>query len=94
MSEAILIFTFSPVQQFISETRRTADLFTGSRILRELARSAGEAIGIDSLIYPRKLQADVPNKLVARVPWEQTKQIAERAREALLDKWREIAKEA
>jgi len=94
MTQAILIFTFSPVQQFIAEARRAADLFTGSRILVELARSAGEAIGEDNLVYPRNLEADVPNKLVARVPWEQTKEIAERAREALLDKWREIAEEA
>lgn len=94
MSEGILIFTFSPVQQFIAEARRSADLFTGSQILTELARSAGEAIGTNSLIYPRNLQADVPNKLVARVPWEQAKQIAERAREALLDKWQKIAEKA
>jgi len=94
MTQAILIFTFSPVQQFIAEARRAADLFTGSRILVELARSAGEAIGEDNLVYPRNLEADVPNKLVARMPWEQTKEIAERAREALLDKWREIAEEA
>lgn len=30
--QAVLIFTFSPVQSFIAEARRTADLFVGSRI--------------------------------------------------------------
>lgn len=94
MNDAILVFTFSPVQQFITEARRAADLFTGSRILVELARAAGEVIGEDRLIYPRSLDSDVPNKLVARVPAEKAKTIAENAREALLAKWCEIADEA
>ncbi|MDH7482695.1 MAG: type III-B CRISPR-associated protein Cas10/Cmr2 [Armatimonadota bacterium] len=94
MSDAIIIFTFSPVQQFIAEARRLADLFTGSKILVELARAAGRAIGEDRLIYPQKLDADVPNKLVAVVPWEKAKGIAEKAHKALLNEWMKIADEA
>jgi len=100
MTDSILIFTFSPVQSFISEARRTADLYVGSRILVELATAAGRAIVENGgggredrpLIYPAVLEAqDVPNKLVARVPWERAEEIAAKARQALLDKWKEIA---
>ena len=99
MTDSILIFTFSPVQSFISEARRTADLYVGSRILVELATAAGRAIVENGggredrpLLYPAVLEAhDVPNKLVARVPWERAEEIAVQAREALLRKWREIA---
>ncbi len=100
MTDSILILTFSPVQSFISEARRAADLYVGSRILVELARAAGQAIvencggGRDNspLIFPAVLDAqDAPNKLVARVPWERAEEIAAQARDALLNKWQDIA---
>lgn len=99
MTDGLLIFTFSPVQSFIAEARRAADLYTGSRILVELAGAAAQAIGVQRLIYPAplcsgRLPDDVPNKMVARVPWEDCEQIAEEARLALLRRWREIADEA
>ncbi len=100
MTDSILVFAFSPVQSFISEARRAADLYVGSRILVELARAAGQAIVEDGdggregspLIFPAFLEAhDVPNKLVARVAWERAEEIAGKARDALLDRWKEIA---
>jgi CRISPR-associated protein Cmr2 len=99
MTDSILIFTFSPVQSFISEARRTADLFTGSQILVELAKKAAEAIGTKRLIYPAldekgELPSDIPNKLVAKVPFEECETIADEARKAILKRWREIAGEA
>lgn len=97
MPNAILIFTFSPVQSFIAEARRTADLFAGSRILVDLARAAGgilEAEGCKRLVYPAVLGDDVPNKLVAVVPWEKVNSVAETARAALLNCWLRIAYEA
>jgi len=98
MTDAILIFTFSPVQSFITEARRAADLYTGSQILVELAKVAGETLisytEKKQLIYPSELSQDVPNKLVARVSWENCEVIAEKARTALLKRWDELAKEA
>jgi len=98
MSDAILIFTFSPVQSFISEARRTADLYTGSQILVELAKAAGEVLishtAKKQLIYPYELSQDVPNKLVARVPWDQCESIAKETKAALLTRWNELAQEA
>ncbi len=95
MSDAILIFTFSPIQPFIAEARRAADLYAGSQILVELAQSAAEVLGKDRLIFPSAITDDMPNKMVARVPWEACRQLAEAAQEKLLYTWREeIAQQA
>jgi len=94
MTDAILIFTFSPVQSFISEARRAADLFAGSRILYRLANAAATPLQGEgcTLIFPANPNPDhTPNKLVARVPFAQVETIAERAKKALLDEWLRIA---
>lgn len=96
MADAVLIFTFSPVQPFIMEARRVADLFTGSRILVELARAAATGVKQSggTLIFPAALGGDVPNKLVATVPAEKVQAIANTAHDALLKKWDGIAQSA
>lgn len=96
MTDAILIFTFGPVQSFISEARRAGDLCAGSHILVELARAAGQAIGPERLIYPDAdtLRQDVPNKLVAKVPWADVKSVADAAQKRLTEKWDELASAA
>lgn len=98
MTDALLLFTFSPIQMFIAEARRTADLYTGSQILVELAKAAAEVIAkhaVDGkLIYPAALANDVPNKLVAKVPWDDCEAIAKDARAALLKRWHDLAEEA
>jgi CRISPR-associated protein Cmr2 len=92
MSEAILLFTFSPVQSFITEARRASDLYVGSQILVHLARAVGHVMQQrGTLIYPAALGDDVPNKLVARVAWEEAEAIATAAKEALLHEWARIA---
>ncbi|MGQ9681033.1 MAG: type III-B CRISPR-associated protein Cas10/Cmr2 [Anaerolineae bacterium] len=99
MSDAILILTFGPVQGFIAEARRFGDLRVGSQLLVELAGAAAQAIADEAspeaLIFPADLQAgDVPNRLVARVPWERGAAIAEAAKRALQVRWQERACEA
>ncbi|WP_299757944.1 type III-B CRISPR-associated protein Cas10/Cmr2, partial [uncultured Chloroflexus sp.] len=94
MTDAVLIFTFSPVQSFIAEARRAADLYVGSRILSELAKAAAQAIGAVNLVYPASLNGSVPNVIVARVPAVEAKQIAERAEQALRKTWSEISQTA
>ncbi|MEJ5315060.1 MULTISPECIES: type III-B CRISPR-associated protein Cas10/Cmr2 [Anaerolinea] len=96
MTDAVLIFTFSPVQSFIAEARRSEDLFNGSAILSRLAQAAGEVLkSAGELIYPAGLQGnDAPNVLVARIPAEKAQEMAEKAQDALLSRWQEIAEEA
>jgi len=99
MTPSIFIFTFSPIQSFISEARRAADLYTGSQVLVELAKAVAVAIGKERLIYPAldekgDLPQDIPNKLVAKIPWDVCETIAAEARAALLMSWRKLAEDA
>ncbi|MDQ7083097.1 MAG: type III-B CRISPR-associated protein Cas10/Cmr2 [Aquificota bacterium] len=78
----LLIFTFSPVQGFITTSRRTRDLFTASFILSHLTQTLLENLvqkGV-RVIYPSKDKdksgfkealANFPNKLVAIVEDEE-----------------------
>ena len=94
MTDSVLIFTFSPVQPFIVEARRAADLYAGSQILVQLAKAAASAIEKDRLIFPGEVGDDVPNRIVAHLPFDACDQVAQAAREGLLKRWREIAGEA
>lgn len=98
MTDSIFLFTFSPIQPFIGEARRAADLYTGSQILVELAKATGGEIQKHAeggkLIYPAELSDDVPNKLVAKVSFEECEKIAKYARDKLLECWQTLAKEA
>ncbi len=103
MPEAVLVFTFGPVQGFIAEARRASDLFAGSQTLVALAQAAARELSARGrLVYPAGLGAgsagqqanlgqDVPNKLVAIVPWESAEKIGRAAERALWTRWRELA---
>ena len=96
MSKAVFIFTFSPVQLFIAEARRAADLFTGSQILVQLAKASAEAIqkAGGQLIYPSELTDDIPNKLVAQIEWEKTHSVVQETLAGFQNKWKEITRSA
>jgi CRISPR-associated protein Cmr2 len=96
MTDSILIFTFGPVQGFIAEARRAADLGAGSQILVRLARAAAGALQSTGteLVYPTNPDQDAPNVLVAIVPAEQARHYADNARQALMDAWHNIAEDA
>ena len=86
----ILIITIGPVQSFIAEARRTADLFAGSKILVELARAIVEAIVAEkgTLIYPLNSTGDIPNKMVAIVT--EPENVAKAARAAMTQRWQDF----
>lgn len=96
MTRSVFIFTFSPVQPFIAQARRAADLYSGSQILVELARAAAEAIqnaepGVN-LVYPASLKDDVPNRLVAVV--SDVKACVRAAQTGFDTKWAELCQAA
>ncbi len=100
MPEAVLVFTFGPVQGYIAEARRASDLYAGSQTLVALARAAAQELAArGTLVYPAGIDAagagrDVPNKLVAIVPWEAAGAIGREAERALWARWRELAEQA
>jgi len=97
MTDSLFIFTFSPVQSFIAESRRADDLFTSSHILVKLAKAAAQAIQTSGgrLIYPADpTVGDIPNRIVAIIPTYQVKTIARSAEVALKTCWSNIANAA
>lgn len=68
MSSQVVIVSLGPVQQFISQARRTQDLFMGSRLLSWLAQQGVEAAeaGGASLIYPVRTQGQLPESIPNR----------------------------
>ncbi len=94
MSDSLLIVSFSPVQSFIAEARRVADLSAGSEILTRLAQATCKALG-ENVIYPQDNdQNDAPNVLVAVVATGKVKDFAKAAETALRDEWKSIAQKA
>lgn len=95
MPEAVLILTFGPVQPFIREARRAADLYVGSQILVRLAGAAARAITKPgALIFPAQISGDVPNRIVARVPTAEAQLVVRQAEEAFAEEWERITKGA
>ncbi|HXT35212.1 MAG TPA: type III-B CRISPR-associated protein Cas10/Cmr2, partial [Chloroflexota bacterium] len=70
----LLAISLGPVQEFIAAARKTRDLWYGSALLADLARSAARALadGGAELIFPDLTaggdSAPVANKLLAIVP--------------------------
>ncbi len=70
----LFIFTITPVQSFISQARKTRDLYAGSQILSELTKQAiKETLRYDAeIIMPYVKESDlenissIPNRFVAK----------------------------
>jgi CRISPR-associated protein Cmr2 len=64
----LMLITFGPVQGFISQARKTADLYAGSQILCELAKGLLNEIGNDSkksICFPSTAYAEsLTNRIV------------------------------
>ncbi|MBK7917060.1 MAG: type III-B CRISPR-associated protein Cas10/Cmr2 [Chloroflexi bacterium] len=99
MNQYVFIFSIGPVQSFIAEARRTADLYAGSHILSQLSAAAAKTIAPPhQLIFPHPNTLDketgTPNKLVAVLQIESEhdvagviKNIADKAQKAAKDCW-------
>lgn len=99
MNQYVFIFSIGPVQSFIAEARRTADLYAGSSILSQLSAAAAKTITTPhQLIFPHPDTLDhetgTPNKLVAILQLddgqdiaETLKTIADKAQKAAEDCW-------
>ncbi|QPC80931.1 type III-B CRISPR-associated protein Cas10/Cmr2 [Phototrophicus methaneseepsis] len=99
---AIIVLTIGPVQSYISQARRTQDLWQGSRILSYLA-SAGvhhalsqQEHGLAEVIYPsmKRDQTDnIPNRMVIRWKGDEdgAKQCAKEIEHAIRGTWRTLS---
>jgi len=68
---AFLLFTISPVQEFISRARKTSDLWAGSYILSYLIYKAIEVVieelGPDNVIYPNLFGQPLIDRYIANL---------------------------
>lgn len=103
MTQYVFIFSIGPVQSFIAEARRTADLYAGSHILSQLSATAAKTITAPhQLIFPHPDTVDketgTPNKLVAILhidegadAVEAIAEIAQQAQKAAEKRWHDFS---
>lgn len=96
--QAALLFSIGPVQDFIATARKGQDLWFGSWLLSELARTAANTAkekGAE-LIVPHlaslKEDAAVANKIVARLPVKDAEPIGQVVEVAVRDRLADLAK--
>lgn len=95
MSSKLFLFQIGPVQAFIAQARRTQDLYIGSRMLSELARSgiaAAAALPSFEPIFPmwndaRVFPASVPHRF-AFLSAEPSADAAAAVKDAVEHEWR------
>lgn len=94
----ILIFTFGPVQSFISTARRTQDLAVASRILSLLAEAALKRVEGEKdirIVYPMKSSArwpqSLPNQIVVCTPKDKATLVAGFMKGAVEEHWKGMA---
>ncbi len=104
---ALIVFHIGPVQDFIAAARRSRDLWFGSKLLSELARTAAETLvkientHLDTLIFPApgslaELQStnfNAPNKIVAVVSGA-PHAVAQQVENAIREQLRQLRDEA
>jgi len=104
----LMVLSIGPVQDFISAARRTRDLWFGSHLLSELARTAARTLRDDGArpIFPAPENRDdlvensgfpVANVVLAEIPAENKRtplQLADRCKQAVQERWVKFADEA
>lgn len=91
----IFLFTIGPVQSFISQARKTHDLYAGSKLLSDLIKAAISIVGLENLIFP-KLGAAMPNRFLAIVDKSENEvgHFGAEIETAVRNKWKEVANDA
>lgn len=95
--KSLILFTIGPVQSFISQARKTHDLYAGSLLLTDLINAALDYIGDENLIFPYRGVAKkdaMPNRFLAWVPTHQEKNLEDFGRETeqrVRERWQQLA---
>ncbi len=93
----LFICSLGPVQDFIASARRSRDLWYGSWILSELAKTAALALGKNNLIFPSNNVDIEPNsslsfsnKIIARIETKDPEEIGKKVEEAVRNRLEEL----
>ncbi len=103
----LFLITFGPVQSFISNARKTKDLYASSRMLSVLTKAGMQAINDQELfkknpqdikiIFPADIHSNsLPNRILAKFSLEESKrtELAKAISEAIKNKLKTLATEA
>ncbi len=83
MKKYFFLFTIGPVQQFISQARKTQDLYSASRILSDLIDNAIKeldklnVISENDMIFPDRNIDSKPNRFISLISTDDPKKIVE-----------------
>ncbi len=96
MSSEIVIVALGPVQQFISQARRTSDLYVGSALLSHLAQQGvqtAEGYG-GNMIFPVRVNGQLPRSIPNRFVFTTSANgvtIAQAVEQATREAWHNLA---
>jgi len=93
----LLGISVGPVQEFIAAARRTRDLWFGSYLLSEISRAVAKSVEADGgkLIFPASSDAEsVANVILVELPSGDPETIADQAKDAAINCWRQYADRA
>jgi CRISPR-associated protein len=95
MADSYLVLSIGGVQEFIAASRRTADLWTASRIVSRLCQAAlsGIAAAGGEAVLPGSVasSAGLPNRVFAVIPGGDAAELAESAAVAVRQEWARLA---
>ena len=107
MKNHIFLITISPIQSFITQSRKTQDLYASSRILSEMIRAGIEKFerlfGDNLIIFPNfernEPEVSLPNRFIGKIKNHDfnDEQLAKKANEvksAITDKFKAFAEKA
>ena len=98
MNKHLFLFTITPVQSFVEQSRKTQDLYAGSFLLSYLCKTAGKKLDSANsakIIFPNFDNQSNPNRFLAVVEADENaelKTIGEALQEAVEDEFKKIAK--
>jgi len=97
MTQYLFLFSIGPVQAFISQARKTGDLYAGSQMLSCLIDDAMETLEKASpeaeRIYPRPEIESKPNRFIAIINTDTPEPIGAAVEAAVRDRFRNMADE-
>lgn len=96
MSKHLFLFTITPVQSFIEQSRKTQDLYAGSFLLSHLCQVAGKELENkyrNCIIFPEIRNESIPNRFIAVINEEQEKlkDVGENLENTVRDEFKNIA---
>lgn len=97
MSRYLLLFTFGPIQGFISQARKTADLYAGSQILTKLAKAVTEGVSAPHQVLSPSTEYDesLTNRILIEIAGteETVGELGESLEQKVKESWLTLARD-